>query len=58
VQNFVAIGQIAAKNGDFSIFQEGSRPPSWICDGRIWIIHERHLVVFITVQNLTGIDTV
>ena len=26
--------------------------------GRVWTIHERHLEVFITLQNLAGIDAV
>jgi len=33
------------------------RPPSWICDASVWAINEGHFVVFITVQNLAGIDT-
>jgi len=43
---------------DFSIFQDGGRPPSCICDEYVWITNEGHLVVFITVQNLVGIDAV
>jgi len=44
---------------DFSnFFQDGGCPPSWICDALVWTIHEGHLVVFITVQTLVGIDTV
>jgi len=39
-------------------FQGGGCPPSWICDVRVWATHEPHLVVFITVQNLAGIDMV
>jgi len=44
----------------FPFFQYGSFPPSWICDARVWTVdtHEWHLVVFITVQNLVGIDAV
>jgi len=41
----------------FRFFQDGGRPPSWICDARVRTTHEGHLVVFI-VQNLVGIDTV
>ena len=45
--------------GDFLFFfQDGGRPPSWICDECVWTTHEGHLVVFITVQNLVGIDAV
>ena len=39
------------RHGHFSILQDGGRPPSWICDERIWTIHEGDLVVFITVQK-------
>jgi len=40
------------------LFQGGSHPPSWICDARVWTTREGHLVVFIAVQNLVGIDAV
>jgi len=43
--------------GDLSFFQDGGRTPSWIC-ARIWTTHEEHLVVFIVVHNLVGIDAV
>jgi len=42
----------------FPFSQYRGFPPSWICDARVWTIHEGHLVVFITVQNLIGIDAV
>ena len=42
----------------FRLFQDGGRPPSWICDACVGITHEWHLVVCITVQNLVGIDAV
>jgi len=42
----------------FSMFPKWRQPPSWICNARIWTIRECHLVMFITVQNLVGIDTV
>jgi len=42
----------------FRFFQDGGRLPSWICDECVWTAHEGHLVVFITVQNLVGIDAV
>jgi len=54
VSNFAAIGQPLLRYGDISIFQDGS----WICDARVWTTHEGRLVVFITVQNLVGIDAV
>jgi len=42
----------------FQFFQDGGRPPSWIGNACVGTIHEGHLVVFITVQNLVGIDAV
>jgi len=42
----------------FRLFQDGGRPPSWICLKRIWTTQEEYLVVSITVQNLIAIDTV
>ena len=39
-------------------FQDGGRPPSWICNACVGTTHEGHLVVFIIVQNLVGIDAV
>jgi len=44
----------------FRFFQDGGRPPSWICDEHVWTSHEDegHLMVFIAVQNLVGIDAV
>jgi len=42
----------------FQFFQDGGRPPSWICSVSDWTTHEGRLVVFITVQNLVGIDAV
>ena len=40
----------------FDFFQDGGYPPSWICNVCVGTTHEGHLVVFITVQNLVGID--
>ena len=42
----------------FWFFQDGGRPPSLICNACVGTTHEGHLVVFITVQNLVGIDAV
>ena len=42
----------------FQFFQDDGRPSSWIYVERVWTTHERHLVVFITVQNLVGMDRV
>jgi len=36
----------------------GGRAPSWICYVWVWTSHKGHLVVFISVQNLVGIDAV
>ena len=40
----------------FRFFQDGGRPPSWIRNTCVGTTHEGYLVVFITVQNLVGID--
>ena len=50
--------ELLRRYGQFSISQDGGRPPSWICFTCIWITHEEHLLVFVTVQNLVGIDAV
>jgi len=42
----------------FLFFQDGGRPPSWICYVCLRTTHEGHLVVFIAVQNLVGMDAV
>jgi len=42
----------------FRFIQDGGRPPACICDACVGTTHERRLVVFITVQNLVGIDAV
>jgi len=39
----------------FRFFQDGGRPPLWIC---YVCVLEGHFVVFIAVQNLVGIDAV
>ena len=39
-------------------FQDGGCPPSWICYMCVRTNHEGHLMVFIAVQNLVGIDAV
>jgi len=38
--NFVQIGQGVAEIWPFSIFQDGGRPPSWICYMPVWTTHE------------------
>ena len=42
----------------FQLFQDGGRPPSWICNAWVGTSHEGYLVVVITVQNLVVIDAV
>jgi len=42
----------------FRFFQDGGRLPSSICYVCVQATHEGHLVVFIAVQNLVGIDAV
>jgi len=42
----------------FRFFQDGGRPPSWICNACVGNTREGHLVVFMPVQNLVGIDAV
>ena len=42
----------------FRFFQDGGRPPFWMCFMRVGTTHEEHLVVFVTVQNLVGIGAV
>ena len=42
----------------FRFFQDGGRPPSWICYVCVRTTHEGHLVVFVAVQKLVGIDRV
>jgi len=44
--------------GDLTVFQNGSRLPSWICPVLIACTHNDYLVVSIVVQNLVGIDGV
>jgi len=40
MSNFVQIGQGIAEISPFSIFQDGGRPPSWICDTPVWTIRK------------------
>jgi len=42
----------------FVIFQNGGRPPSWICWAPIGTTHDDHLMVSIVVPNLVEIDAV
>ena len=56
--SFAPISQTFRRYNHFSIFQDGDRPPSWICVTRVWTTHEEYLVVFITVQNMVVIGAV
>jgi len=42
----------------FRFLQDGGRSPSWICGACVRTTHGGHLVVFIAVKNLVGIDAV
>jgi len=42
----------------FRFFQDGGRPPYWICDARVWTTYAEYLVIFTAVQNLVGIGVV
>ena len=44
--------------GDFSIFQDGGRPSSWIGFTRVRTTHEEYLLVFVTMHNLVVIGEV
>jgi len=45
--------------GELTVFfQNGGRPPSWICRARIGTTYEDYFVVFIVEQNLVGIAAV
>ena len=53
VPNFIKIDQTVAEIWQFNgFFQNGGRPPSWICRARIGTTHEEYSVVFIAVLNL------
>ena len=56
--NFVEIAKPRLRYGDFSFFQYGGRPPSWIGFTRVGTTHEEYLVVFVTVQHLVVIGAV
>ena len=50
--------ELSRRYDRFSIFQDGGRPPSWICFTWIWKTLEEHLLVFVTLQTLVGIGAV
>jgi len=43
VSNFVPIDQAVVRYSRFSIFQDGGRPPSWICFTRVMTTNKEHL---------------
>jgi len=43
---------------DLTVFQNGGRPPSWICWAPIGATHDDRLMVSIVVQNSVEIDAV
>jgi len=56
---FIKFGETVAEIWRFKgFFQNGGRPPSWICRACIETTHENYLVVFIVEQNLVGIAAV
>jgi len=57
--NFIKIGWTVAEIWRFYVFfQNGGRPPPWICWAPIGTTHDDHLMVSIVVQNLVEIDVV
>jgi len=58
VPNFIKIGQTVAEIWRFNGFQNGGRPPSWICWAPTGTTHEDNLMVSIVAQNLVEIDAV
>jgi len=40
------------------VFQNGGRPPSWICYVHFWTTNDEYLVILMTVQTLVEIDAV
>jgi len=58
VPNFAKIGRNFPEIWPIFDFQDGGRPPSWICFTRVGTTHEEYLVVFVTVQNLVVIVAV
>jgi len=56
--NFVPISQTIVEIWPFFDFEDGGRPPSWICFTRVWTTHEEYLVIFVTLQNLVEIGAV
>ena len=55
---FVTIGQKFLRYGRFSIFQDGDRPPAWICCAPTLNFPRMAVEVFIVLYNLVRIDRV
>jgi len=59
VPNFTKSGQTVARYGDLTVFfQNGGRPPFWICWTPIGTTHDDHLMASVFVQNLVEINAV
>jgi len=58
IPNFAKTGRTVLEIEQIFDFQDGGRPPSWICFTRVGTTHEEYLVVFVTVQNLVVIGAV
>jgi len=56
--NFIKIGQTVTELWRFNGFQNGGRPPSWICWAPIGNTHDDFLMVSIVVQNFVEMDAV
>jgi len=56
VPNRIKIGQAVAERLRF--FQNGGRPPSWICWAPIGITDDDFLMISIVVQNFVEMDAV
>jgi len=52
----MAISQTVADIWLFNDSQNGGYSPSWICCTHFWTTYGEYLAVFITVQNLVGIN--
>jgi len=59
MSNFIKIGRTVADIWSFNgFFQNGGRPPFWICWAPIWTTRDDHLVVSIVTPHLVKIDAV
>jgi len=48
IEYFIKISQLTVK-----IFEDGSRPPSWICLGHTWTTHTEYLIDCFLMLELT-----